>query len=136
MLRTWRSWSPFIPPALYLIGLLLHVRVNDLVGTLMWFAMYAFYGWLLIPLVWSTIKASPGILRLRSLRFVIVGTVLVMAACVGLAIAYIITGSSSGVVQMTLVVFAGVGFATIFVALFGGLLGASKRTIERYRAGN
>jgi hypothetical protein len=131
-----RPWLLFIPVALYLIGFILQ---GELVGALAWLALYAFYGYLFIPPVWNAIKANPGLLhlfRLRWLRLAIGGVALILVACVGLAIASIFTASTDGIVQMVLSWLAGVGFVTILVAAFGGILSASKHSIEHYRAGH
>lgn len=132
MRRSWRGWVPLVPPVVYVIGLLLHVRLNSVLGSLVGVALYAFYGILLIPLAWSIIKAKPGIWRSRFIRQVFAGTAIIVVALIGLAVAFIISGRSSGIAQTILGVVAFTGFGVIFLAMCIGLLDASKNVIERY----
>jgi hypothetical protein len=132
--RSWRSWVPFVPPVIYLVGLILHVRLNSVVGSLLNVACYAFYGVLLAPLLLNTMKAKPSVFRLRMMRRIMAGAILSIVAIVCLAITTAVSGQSNSAAQVTLVVIVFVGFGIIFLAMCIGLFDASKNAIERYRS--
>lgn len=132
--RGWRLWAPLIPPVVYLSGLILHVTVNSVVGSLLNVAMYAFYGVLLAPFFWSVIRTFPSVFHLRVVRHILAGFALSMAATICLGITTAISGQSNGSAQVVLAAVAFVGFGLVFLAMFVGLLDASKSVIERYQS--
>ena len=132
--RNWRSWVPFVPPVIYLVGLILHVRLNSVVGSLLNVACYAFYCVLLAPLLLNTMKAKPSVFRLRMMRRIMAGAILSIVAIMCLAITTAVSGQSDGAAQVTLGVIVFVGIGIIFLATCIGLLDASKNVIERYRS--
>jgi hypothetical protein len=110
--------------------------VNSVVGSLLHVAWYAFYSVLLAPVLWSVIQAFPSVLRLRVVRRILAGTALSIVAILCLAITTAISGQSKGTAQVVLAAIAFVGFGVVFLAMFVGLLDASKDVIERHRSGH
>lgn len=132
--RSWRLLGSFIPPVALLSGLILHVRPNSAVGSLLNVAMYAFYAILLARPLWSTMKANPGVWRLRVVRRILAGTALSIAATICWAVTTAISGQRDGTAQVILVVTVFASYCFIFLALFVGLLDASKGVIARYQS--
>jgi hypothetical protein len=132
--RSWRLWIPFVPPVIYFVGLILHVRLNSVVGSLLNVVCFAFYGVLLAPQLLNTMKAKPSVFRLRMMRPIMPGVIISIVAIVCLAITAAVSGQSNGAAQVTLVVIVFVGFGINFLAMFIGLFDASKNVIERYRS--
>ena len=94
----------------------------------------ACHGVLLAPFFWSVIRAFPGVLRLRVVRRILAGTALSIVAILCLAITIAISGQSNGTAQVVLAAIVFVGFGVVFLAMFIGLLDASKDVIERHRS--
>jgi hypothetical protein len=132
--RSWRSWVPFVPPVVYFVGLILHVRLNSVVGSLLNVACYAFYGILLAPHLLSAIRTKPSVFRLRIIRRIMPGAIISILAIVCLAITTAVSGQSSGAAQVILAVIVFAGFGIILLAMCIGLFDESKNVIERYRS--
>src|SRR5260370_39052147 len=71
--RSWRSWVPFVPPVVYFVGLILHVRLNSVVGSLLNVVCFAFYGILLAPHLLSAIRTKPSVFRPPMMRRLLAG---------------------------------------------------------------
>src|SRR5258708_35525552 len=128
--RSWRSWVPFVPPVVYFVGLILHVRLNSVVGSLLNVVCFAFYGILLAPHLLSAIRTKPSVFRPPMMRRIMAGAVLSIVAIVCLAITTAVSGQSNGAAQVILGVIVFLGFGIIFLAMFIGLFDASKNIIE------
>lgn len=130
----WRSWTPFLPPLVYIIGIVLHIRLNSVLGMVAFLIAYTYYGVLLFPLAWSAVKAHPSGLRLRVMRRILAASAMAIVAIVCLAISSVISGQTNGTVQTILAVIVFVGFGIVFLAMCMALLDASKNVIERYQS--
>lgn len=131
--RLW-MWAIFVPSVLSALGLGFHIQLSGAVGEFASLAVCAYFGALLAPPLWSLLRANPGVLHMRVIRRVLVGFAITIFGIIGLAITDGVLDQSAGLAFLVFVVMAFGGIGFILVAMFIGLLDASKSEIERYQA--
>jgi hypothetical protein len=127
-------WAMFVPAVLSALGLGFHIQLSGTVGEFASLAFCLYFGVLLAPPLWGLFRAYPGILRKRVIRRVLVGFAITIIGIIGLAITDGVLDQSAGFAFLVFVVMAFGGIGFISIALFIGLLDASKSVIERYQS--